>query len=367
MRRYRPASAGRARAALLWGALFFLAGQLALGAFVSSVRPELRDPEFGTLLTSLRRRLTQAPNRPLVLVLGSSRTASVIRPSALPQLTEHGPPPLVFNFSTLWSGPVREAQMFRRLLAAGVRPDWLLVEVWPPFLTQRDIFTEEEPILLRDLQWADWPIVSRCLRRRLEVMGKAFESLLFPAVRYRARLLDHWAHALFPALDSLPPGSWEDPRLRLSESDGWLPAPGDRSDAETFRLRLHMQAQATQRVLEHFQVDDGADRALRDLLRLCAEHHIRVAFLLGPEHSELRKCCTPTIAARIDAYLHERGRNQRVPVIDTRDWVPDDDFLDMSHAHRRAAAPYTQRLGREVLRPWLQDRPLAAGAYLPVE
>ena len=51
----------------------FLAIQLVLAAVVEH-RPELGDPIFGYRLASLRRQLAHAPERPLILFIGSSRT-----------------------------------------------------------------------------------------------------------------------------------------------------------------------------------------------------------------------------------------------------------------------------------------------------
>jgi hypothetical protein len=360
MRQRCPLAKSWSRSSVVWGVVFFLAGQLALGSALGRLCPEVRDPEFGTLLTSLRRRLAHTPDRPLVLVIGSSHTASGIRPSCLhlpPSAGGNTSEPVVFNFSTLWTGPVRQAQMFRRVLAEGVRPDWLLLEVWPPFLTHRPPFIEETYVLNRDVLWPDWPLMSRGIHRHLEGYTKLFQSVLAPAFSYRGRILDRWAHSLYPSGQPSLEGTWDDPAVRLVEDAGWLRAPGERPAADYFACQIECLAPAAQEALTDFEVDPAADRSLRDLLGLCAEYGVRVAFVLAPEHSALRKCYAPEEQARIDAYLGSLGAGRSIPILDTRDWVPDDDFLDFSHIHRDASAPYTRRFST-LLTPLLAGQPI---------
>jgi hypothetical protein len=107
-----------------------------------------------------------------------------------------------------------------------------------------------------------------------------------------------------------------------------------------------------------FRIRPVADGALRELLQTCARHAIRVAVVLLPEHNALRPCYLPDVQARVGAYLADLTRQEQVPVVDTRGWVSDDDFLDGIHALPQAAGPYTERFGRDVLRPLLEGRPL---------
>ena len=106
---------GRAKLALLWGALAFLAGQGVLAYVITRSHPEIRDPEFGYRLLRLREQGASAPDRPLFLILGSSRTLSGICPPSLPPWpADAGTEPRVFNFSQLGSGPVRELLTLRQ-------------------------------------------------------------------------------------------------------------------------------------------------------------------------------------------------------------------------------------------------------------
>ncbi len=87
-----------------------------------------------------------------------------IAPAALGIHPQPGEPaPLVYNFALSGSGNVRVLMTFRRLLAAGVRPDRLLVETWPPMWPEDGSFDEKQILLQDDLRWTDLPVLHRCL------------------------------------------------------------------------------------------------------------------------------------------------------------------------------------------------------------
>jgi hypothetical protein len=129
-----------ARAALLWGFAAFVALQAGLSVVIERGLPELRDPWYADKAARLRRRARDASVRPLtVVVLGSSRTAYGLRASEMePGLSRAtGRPTVLFNFGMVGAGPLVELVVLRRLLAEGVRPDLLLVEVLPPLFNRR--------------------------------------------------------------------------------------------------------------------------------------------------------------------------------------------------------------------------------------
>jgi hypothetical protein len=351
MLRFRPANASRPRAVVCGALTLFVGVQLALALFLTRTRPEVRDPEYGSLLNALEARIAEYPNRPLVLILGSSRSANLFRP--LPP--GPGPDPLLFNFATLKTGPLRELQMLNRLLARGVRPCGLVVEVWPPYLTHRGGFTEEPHIGDRDLQPADRAVVARYFVYPGPAYSKLVERVLAPAYSLRFQLLEAYS----PFRDVPRPrlaSDWDDPSLRTVEGFGWLPAPVP--DPEMLRIATAIYTESAREVLGDFRVSPVADAALRDLLGTCSRLGVRTTVVLLPEHSAVRACYPPATQAAVKAYLMELTREYGVPVIDARDWVRDDDFFDSRHTLPHAAAPFTEHFGREVLRPLLEGRSL---------
>jgi hypothetical protein len=349
----------RSRAALAWTLLLFVGTELALYAFLSHAHPELRDPEYGSLLTDLQQRVAEAPGRPLVLVLGSSRFANVFRPSAVPAPLGVSPEPVVFNFSTLSTGPLRELQMLRRLLDEGFRPRWVVAEVWPLYLTQRKGFAEEKYIADRDLLWPDAPLIADYFADPWPAYRKLWTGILAPAAQHSHRLLVRYAPFLKPE-ERRAFGDWSDPSLR-KEGSGWLPAPVARPEPELFRAIIAKTVEAMPEAFEDFRISNLADKALREIAQTCRQNDMGLVLVLAPEHSSLRDCYPPEVEARVLGYLRDLGRDCQVPLVNARDWVGDEDFLDMTHALPQAAAPLTRRFAREVLRPLLEGVSLDAG------
>src|SRR5438309_1689506 len=103
-RRHLP---GKARTAVVCGLILFVGGQLTLSLLMERPRAELRDLDFGTHHARLQKQLSDHPDQPLALFLGSSRTFLGFRPANLPEYrSEDGSTPLVFNFGVLAAGPL---------------------------------------------------------------------------------------------------------------------------------------------------------------------------------------------------------------------------------------------------------------------
>ena len=116
-------STGRFRSALAWGLLVFVGVQGLLIVLMESRFPEWRDPEYGFKRNHLRRAIADDPDRPLLVLLGSSRGALGFRPAALPaQVSEDGMEPLVFNASLMGSGPLMKLLVLRRFRLRALLP-----------------------------------------------------------------------------------------------------------------------------------------------------------------------------------------------------------------------------------------------------
>ncbi len=103
---------------------------------------------------------------------------------------------------------------------------------------------------------------------------------------------------------------------------------------------------------------------MHDLLDDCKKYGIPTALLLMPEHSACRGWYSPPSRELVRRHLGQVAREYQLPVIDMRDWLTDEDFADYCHMVRWAAAPFSRRLGREVLQPWLEGKPLPQGVLL---
>src|SRR4051794_30119361 len=119
----------RGAAVVLWSLAFLVAGHLAIAAVFNYLRPDWIDIEYYLRLQNLQACVRAEPDRPLVLVLGSSRVLNGLAADDLPPGAEPGRGPLVFNLGLPGAGPVSELVCLRRLLADGIRPKAIVVEV----------------------------------------------------------------------------------------------------------------------------------------------------------------------------------------------------------------------------------------------
>jgi hypothetical protein len=346
----------QSRAALAWSAAFFAAGQLLVAAWLSRCHPEMCDPDHNARLAALRARAAAGAGRPLVLVLGSSRAANGISPADLAGGgAGEDRAPVVFNFATLGAGPVRELLTLRRLLAEGYRPDWVLIEACPLFWPQAGIFNEDPGVLLTDVYPSDLPAIAELYpEKRWAAFARVCTRAAAPLFHYRVHFLDYAAPLLLPRAGA-PDLVWGHAGWRGLDAWGWLADP-TRPGAEEFRARLARQRKACQPLLDDFTIHPVSDRALRLLLGECRSRGIAAALVLLPEHSSLRGWYPPAALRQVRTYLEGLGQEYAVPVVNTREWVGDDAFVDFCHLHAGAARAFSARFGREVLRPLLQGR-----------
>ena len=332
------------RAALLWGFLSFLSLQAAFTITLDSGHPELYDPEYQRRLATLRTRQNEAPERPVLLVLGSSRTLLAFRPEIMPSLpTSAGPAVLPFNFSHYAAGPLFNLMELRRLLADGVRPTWLVVEVLPAYFAYDGEAWVMLHAALRDYALLcrylpAWRLYGDYLKRRVKLAPK------FPAEYLRYCLAD-WDR----------PGE-ECPLVAMS-SLGGCPLLQQDVDEPTRRRGTAAAFDAMGRHLASFQITPTAERATRELLELCQKKGIRAVLVITPEGTEYRTWYSADAYPRLVRSLTALCGDYGAPLVDARDWLMDGDFYDSHHVLERGALRFTRRLTDEVLRPLVRGRP----------
>ncbi len=255
-----------------------------------------------------------------------------------------------------------EAVCLRRLLDAGLRPDLLLVEVVPMGLGRRGDRPEEErqldPARLRadeaalllggyydrpDLAWSRWLLarVLPCYRHQAELRAELGLDV------YRGRDPNDKAGAL--------------------DDHGWQPfgeslTPRQRQERTAFALGQYEGCVAD------FRLAAGPERALRDLLDLCRREGIRTALVLMPEGPAFRALYPAETKAAIDAFVRGLADKYGVPLVDARTWADElgeAAFWDSHHLHADGAAFFTERFGREVVRPLLRRGVTAPPASPP--
>jgi hypothetical protein len=336
MRKHRQILALRCRAILAWGLLVYLGFQVALVVVTDNWLPELRDPEYGYKLSRLRDRLVQEPGRELIVILGSSRSGYGFRPEVVPDWrASNGEAPIVFNFALTGSGPILELLCVRRLLADGIHPNRLIIEVMPPNLHQEGTWSEMSWLNVNRLRWADMRLLRRYAQRprKLAVDWCLTHSTPWFAQRFcvMSRFAPGW----------LPWNTRQDIWLALDRS-GWMEYPNTVLDAAGQHRALEFARRHYAPAFADFHITMAADRALRELLTLCEENGISSTLLLMPEGAEFQSWYSPEARAEIDAYLTALSREYSVPLVDARSWLPETAFFDSHHLHPAGAATFTQ-------------------------
>ncbi|WP_422930420.1 DUF1574 family protein [Singulisphaera sp. PoT] len=343
-------TSGRARAALAWGLLWFVAAQLASG-FLLRARPELTDREFGRKVADLRRLRDQNPGRPLVLMLGSSRVATGFRPTSFRHSGIHEP--LVYNFAQVGTGPEMAHLSLTRLLEAGIRPDWVFVEFWAPnWNTERTLRDFGEQINLAGLHWSDVQLLAGYVKesRRSTLKRQWLAQQIAPLYTNRSMILE----ALAPRW--IVPAREPDHRCQNLDDLGWWSprktiTPKERAELSE-RYELHYEKR-----LRDYRTRSNPDRALRAMLMLCRVEKIKASVIVLPEAEAFRQIYPAGTTEQIQAYLDTIRREFSIDVVDARDWVEADGFMDGHHLMPSGAQVFSQRLEAEVLHPRLAEIP----------
>lgn len=346
----RPLSR-RAWMTLGWALLWFVAGQIALRSLVQS-RLDIVDPEFGRKLTDLRAAVSEPPISPLILMLGSSRVATGFRPDALPHdNASQRTGPLVFNFAQVGSGPEVAHLSLQRLLDSGVRPDWVLVEFWPPtWGSERGLKEFMDQVNVGCLDWKGVQLLGQYTPRSRKLFRQWWEMQLIPLVAHREALLRHFAPDWV-----LNPGE-PDRRCRNLDRLGWWSPMATVAPEERGRL-VERYRRVYQHRLRRYQVAKTPDRALREIIGLCQQKQIRTTVVVLPEGEVFRDLYPEPTLDAVRTYLEGIRRECRVEVVDARDWVADEGFMDGHHLLPEGAAVFTRRLGQDVLQPLLAKTP----------
>ena len=323
-------------------ALLFVAG---FNVALDTVAPNLRDPEYGHRVKRLRALHRAEPNRALVVVLGSSRPQMGLSPTLLGLGT--GPAdPIAYNLSMAGCGPLHELINLHRLLADGVKPDYLLVEVLSPVLAGD---SPAEKLLLPHKQ--SLTDIRRAAPYCRDV-GELWEGWLrVRANPFHALRLNLMSHGLggFLYWQSRQDFMW-----KQMQPDGWLPYFFPTvSDAK----RADGYAQARGQYLPYFgnfRVAELPDRAYRDLIAVCRANGIKLAFFVMPESREFRSWYPPGVRDQVTAYLAGLATEAGVMLFDAHDWYDDETmFADGHHMMRHGAEAFSPRFGRECVGPWL--------------
>jgi hypothetical protein len=332
---------GRSRRTIAIFVLATLAINAAAILILDEVRPGLRDPEYSRRISSLKERLAENPQRPLVLVVGSSRTAMGICPrewEASRDLKAGSPDLLLFNLSLIGGVPILESIVTQRAFADGIKPAAILLEYWPPLFNEEreniacasiDRMGARDRSILHNYHAGTDSIEQDLLSNRLNPLYASRNRLL-------AQLLPKW-------ISSSQRIDW-----MWNDLDGWGWKPGcdfKTSPSEPRAILTRQARDAFKRLFAGYQIDPREDRAFRDTIEFARQHNVQVGLIYMPESSEFRAWYPPSIEKAAREHFSQLIQELGVPVIDARSWMDDGLFADGFHLTRIGAAEFTLKLG----------------------
>ncbi|VTS08674.1 hypothetical protein [Tuwongella immobilis] len=333
----------RARTLLGTMALLLLTAHLLSLLAFDSLCPSWRDPEYGRKVAVIQRMQRQFPERPMIVLLGSSRVSMGLRTGVLEgdsafsrRCVEQGiVPPAFVNASLIGSGPVMQLMMLRRLLEDGIRPAAVLAEVWSPFFGASPELQEEHRIDLlrlrpRELEWLPGYFSDPQKLADLELPMK-----LVPWYHQRVNLMTLMAPSMLPNLGR------RDANWRLMDAYGWVPGPKAVQSPAELQKQHAIAEKFYRRILEDWQPGDRAMTAQQSIFALCQEHQIPIRLMQLPESALVHAWTSPATEQRFTAQLAIWERDYGAKCQDFRTVMPGDVVPDGIHLTPEAAAQFT--------------------------
>jgi len=346
--RGKPSSSSRRRAwySLILGVVSFGVFQLLVAWPLDELAPGWRDPEYAQRVRKCRQRQAEYVHRPLIAVLGNSRTAMGICPAAweaclAPQ--EVDSVPMLFNFGIVGAGPMLQELTARRLLHDGLHPQVVLWEYWPPFLHQDEQWNEYQRINVDRLSPRDLPWVDVCYpsEKTRQVRQAIWWQHLLPCWGTRERILMQ----LVP--DWLSPARRIDWTWKHLDGWGWYPGLDAQILGDNGRETMTQQCQAIyQPLLARYCCSAEAEASLRRGVQLLQNAGCKVLLLYLPESERFRRWYPPEVEATIQEHRQRLQAELGAEWLDARSWMAETDFVDGFHLSRQGAAAFTQRLGQ---------------------
>lgn len=306
------------------------------------------DPQYVFKRERLEARMKEYPGHPLWLVMGSSRVQSGLRTDLLvDRMQKDDNYPLIFNFGLGGASTFREYICLKRLLKAGIKPQRVGIEILGASMS-RDIFEmADAPQLLiraRPDEMYDYVVHSDNPGLFYETWSR---SRWDPTFRYGMKVPNQtltWRLIPLPGighLEKTPYDQW-----------GWATEPPAPIDPDFYRAHFELAKGQFANKFEDFKISPKTDVPLRKMLEMCRDAGIDVFLFKMPEEKEFQALYTPEAEARIAEYLAQIEKEYGVSMIDARNWIGKEGFMDGHHLNADGAADFTQRFSDAVMKEW---------------
>lgn len=343
---YRRRLARRAQVALLSGLTCFGLFQLGVIAAIETRFPEFRDPLYGRKLDQLRKCVDASPgDASLVLLLGSSRIYNGVEARVLKAQLEKalGENVVVYNFGLAGAGPLSELIVLNRLLAGGVKPDLVLLEIFPAMFADVQPLIECDVLATPRLWHADLDLLERCDRSFATKRVDWYRAVALPCHTYRYGIIGRFSTQWLPA------EGWGNACFAEFDPYGWQGLGKWQNLQEERKVGLQAARLIYEPKVRHFRPGVGI-AALRELLQLCRSEELPAVLLFTPEGDEFASWYSPHSLAQIEEGIYGVAHEADVPVIDARRWMSEEEFFDSHHLLAGGAERFSRRLGCETVR-----------------
>ena len=333
-----------ARAVLGWVFFWYVVGQLAMLLWIDDSWLPNRVRVERDKWKQMHERIAEAPDRSLILMLGSSRTDWAFQAGRLSgRPGPDGHPLLAYNLGVPTTGPLHEALYLNDLLDEGIRPRLLLVEFVATHLNQsrRGILSEERFTIAHWLNGHQVRFLRPYLSNSRRATVEWLETRVAPCYGFRWSIHEHLQgkHALERPWDQArrPMDAWgcrllfDDPNTPLFRARRWVGA-------------FEMYGET----LRRFRVGAGPLKAMHDLLARCRRERIPVALVVMPVTKAFEGLYNPEGRAELTNALADLSERYGTEIIDGRDWLDIEDFDDGHHVIRSGAHKFTGRMIEEV-------------------
>jgi hypothetical protein len=316
----------------LLGLAFFCLSQFALGLWLDHGVPLFRF----TSLRAVLHRLAQRSTQPDTIVLGTSRLEGGIVESEAAAFGWTG----LFNAAVPAGDPIAQEAVLEQLIASGVRPRRLIVEISPDVFTRTNFCAGWNGLRLH--RWADLPVHIDQIAAT-NMLGRVVTARLVPAYQYRDLIWQEF---------TAPPGPMQAVPLALAEAEPpqWtepnLPPVNLEQTPEQAAAVVEGGRYAAKAWLRHYQVQRVNVAALHRLVERARQMGAEVWLVTPPLSSPHRANYTPDIESTYEHIITQTNCLH----LDCRDWMPDTAFTDSHHLSPKGGQLFTRRFVREVQR-----------------
>jgi hypothetical protein len=332
---YRP-QPNRGRTTLLLMSALIVAGGVAAGILIDHVPMKIRFPQLAKVIDSLRQ--LDSPKK--VLFFGSSRTGNAVSTEAVTEVLRKSKVAdgvAVFNAFIAAGDPVVMEFETEKLLAAGVRPSMVVIEILPEALSRRNLWLNYH--LGRQFRWPEvW--------KSLPDAYLAGTISLVIATRFNAVYtfrseFQQWA------LDAL--------KLRFESSNfNEGNTRKRRNRAEPADVEVLQKGEALGRKnVRGYEIGGLNGRALIRMVERYSKLGTTIVFIAPPVSSPYRMAYkSPVNAAYLD-YMQRLGKSYGTHFFDYRDRLADHQFWTPYYPTTDGKLHFSRLLAEEVLVPLL--------------